>query len=51
MKNRDRYSISSARVDVGGNMPRTPYRLEMANNPIPMGIARIRLRFDGESPH
>jgi len=25
--------------------------LEMANKPVPVGIARIRPRFDGESPH
>jgi len=26
-------------------------RLEMANKPVPVGIARTRPRFDGESPH
>jgi len=25
--------------------------LEMANKPVPVGIVRIRSRFDGESPH
>jgi len=25
--------------------------LEMANKPVPVGIVRIRPRFDGESPH
>ena len=27
------------------------FELEMANKPVPVGIARTRPRFDGESPH
>jgi len=26
-------------------------QLEMANKPVPVGIARTRPRFDGKSPH
>ena len=33
-------------------LPTLPYvALEMANKPVPVGIARTRPRFDGESPH